>query len=40
MKYIIETKAENFGNLSRQQADRIINRLLNEGIQFTVSLVG
>lgn len=40
MKYRVKTEAETFNNLSRQQVDRIINRLLNEGVKFQVSLEG
>ena len=34
--YTIKTKKEVFKNLSRIDADRIINRLLNEGTTFEV----
>lgn len=36
MKYTIKTPEKVYLNVNRQEADRIINRLLNEGVTFSV----
>ena len=36
MKYTIKTPEKIYLKVRRQEADRIINRLLNEGVAFSV----